>query len=65
MLEEKMGKHNPSPNDQRSNSMNRNNPAFKASVDNRSVQLNADQALQHTENPPPSGSKVQETKGKE
>ena len=45
--------------------MNRNNPAFKASVDNRSVQLNNDQALQHTENPPPSGSKVQETKGKE
>ncbi len=28
-------------NDDRSNSMNRNNPAYQASVDNRSNQLNS------------------------
>jgi hypothetical protein len=34
-----MGKRN-SPNDNRSNSMNPNNPAYDASVDNRADQLN-------------------------
>jgi len=29
-----------SPNDQRSNSKNQNNPSYKASTDNRSNQLN-------------------------
>ena len=34
-----MGKRH-SPNDQRSNSMNPNNPAYQASVDNRANQTN-------------------------
>jgi hypothetical protein len=37
----------PSPNDQKSNVKNPNNPAFKAATDNRSVQLNT------TPPPPP------------
>ena len=45
--------------------MNPNNAAYGASMDNRSVQLNVDQPRQHTENPPPSGSKGQQTKAKE
>jgi hypothetical protein len=36
----KGGGHHPSPNDQRSNSMNPNNPAYTASEVNRGVQLN-------------------------
>lgn len=35
-----MSKHRPSPNDQRSNALNPNNPAHKASQDDRSRQLN-------------------------
>ena len=33
-------KNRPSPNDQRSNAKNPNNPAFKAAQDNRANQLN-------------------------
>ena len=36
----KKGKKNPSPNDNRSNVKNRNNPANKASLNNHSRQLN-------------------------
>jgi hypothetical protein len=35
-----MSNHKPSPNDQRSNVKNPNNPAFKQDRDHRSVQLN-------------------------
>jgi hypothetical protein len=38
--EDTMSKHRPSPNDQRSNALNPNNAAHKASQDNRSRQLN-------------------------
>jgi len=34
-----MSKHRPSPNDQRSDALNPNNPAHKAAQDNRSRQL--------------------------
>jgi len=37
-----MGKGNRSPNDDRSDSKNPNNPAYDASVDNRADQLNPD-----------------------
>ena len=37
-----MGKGNRSPNDDRSDSMNPNNPAYDASVENRAGQLNPD-----------------------
>jgi hypothetical protein len=36
----KKGKKSPSPNDNRSNVMNNNNPARKASLNNHSRQLN-------------------------
>lgn len=39
---ERMGKGNRSPNDDRSDSMNPNNPAYDASVENRAGQLNPD-----------------------
>lgn len=35
-----MGRKSYSPNDQRSNSLNPNNPAYQAAQDNRSNQLN-------------------------
>ncbi len=37
-------KKSPSPNDQRSNTMNPNNPAHKATRDNRANQLNPNHA---------------------
>ena len=43
----RMGKGNRSRNDDRSDSKNPNNPAYQASVDNRSDQLNPDHEEHH------------------
>jgi len=56
-----MAKHHPSPNDQRSNAMNPNNASHKASMDNRSVQLNISELPEQPSNPPSSESKVKQT----
>jgi hypothetical protein len=50
------GNHGQSPNDQRSNSKNPNNPAHKSAQDNRSNQLNPNQQPRHdpdSRTPPP------------
>ncbi len=60
-----MAKHHPSPNDQRSNAKNPNNAANKASMDNRSVQLNTNQPQEQPPNPPSSKSKDSQTIKKE
>lgn len=48
-----MSKHRPSPNDQRSNALNPNNPSYKASQDNRSRQLNPEDKAKPTTPPSP------------
>lgn len=47
------GRKGQSPNDQRSNTKNPNNPAYKSAQDNRSNQLNPNQQSRSDSTPPP------------